>query len=293
MPGIIYLKTLLKERMGQIPLRAALAIGVVALLMAAWHGAKPAPPAANTAPHAAAPGAGRPSWFDALGGERRGVPERKATLVERIDTLVASGKPEDAFEAFHLVNSCIWFEKLGTLPFLNFPNTREMNQEEKHDEAALCGGMTERIKSTRLEHLAVAARAGVDGADTMFVEVGPFGDPSALEARPDDPLVLAWKKQALEQLTAAAERANVGSLMMLTAAYTGTGALVDGNPLLAYGYAAALCHIFNTMGQNGAPVSVDCLKAMKGGLTPEQIGAGDVISARVFERYRANRQQVR
>ncbi|MBJ7312172.1 hypothetical protein ACFOLJ_11105 [Rugamonas sp. CCM 8940] len=279
--------------MAKLALRATLAIGAVAALMVAWHVAKPARPAAGHEQHAPASAASRPAWFSALGGARRTGSEHKATLSEQIDTLIASGKPDDAFQAAYLVNSCIWFNKLGTLPFFNFPQTREMTAEEKRDEAALCSGMTERIKSSRLEHLAIAARAGVDGADTLFLEIGPFDDPSALETRPNDPLVLAWKQQALEQLTAAAERANLGSLLMLTSNYVNGGTLVDADPALALAYGNAVHRIYEEIIPAGDPFSVDNLNAMKEGLSAEQIAAANATGARIFARFQANRRQPR
>ena len=73
---------------------------------------------------------------------------------------------------------------------------RGMTEREKQHDARLCGPMTERERQARLDYLAIALEAGVRGAAEAFLEAGPFGDPSALQTRPDDPLVKEWKATA-------------------------------------------------------------------------------------------------
>lgn len=49
--------------------------------------------------------------------------------------------------------------------------------------------MTERMRLSRFDYLAVAVKAGISGALIQMATEGPFGDSTALSTRPDDPLV--------------------------------------------------------------------------------------------------------
>ena len=169
-------------------------------------------------------------------------------ISEQVDKLIATGKPADAYSAFILVQNCIDFEKLGTIPFFSFPNTRAMTEEEMDDEAEVCKNMTERMRTSRLDHLAFAAKNGVSGADVRFAELGPFGDRSALRHRSDDPLVVEWKKQAISQLSSNANNGVYGSLITLQKEFTVNSGITENNAYQALKYAAAIRKIDDHMG---------------------------------------------
>jgi hypothetical protein len=73
--------------------------------------------------------------------------------------------------------------------------------------------MTSVDERERLENLLIAVKAGIPGASTLYVAEGPFGDPSALDNRPDDLLVREWIASALSFLDRDAKR---GDLMAIT-----------------------------------------------------------------------------
>jgi hypothetical protein len=237
-------------------------------------------------PGAAATAAPAAAWFAVARQATASVAHPVVPLARQVDQLIATGKPADAFEAYILVNNCLAFAKWGTIPFFGQPpNYRDMTDEEKSDEVALCAGMTERIKMSRLDHLAIAAKAGVDGADSAFLHEGPFGDPSALETRPGDPAVQAWKQQALAFLTAKANDADVGSLMTLTGEYINGSPAIEKDARLAFTYALAMRLVD---GQLHIPAVYDdaSLADMKRGLTQEEIGAAEQDAARIAGVYR-------
>src|SRR5450830_1173347 len=162
------------------------------------------------------------------------------SLSAQLERLAASGKPDDADAAYHLLEECIYFNAEGHVPSVEFARGSELTAEETTAEAKLCGGMTQSQKNSRLDFLAAAVKGGAYGATTSFLEAGPFGDPNALRDRPDDPLVLEWKHRAIAQLTERADDGELMGVLTLMREYARGGDIVSKDPLLAYGYVSAL-----------------------------------------------------
>jgi hypothetical protein len=169
-------------------------------------------------------------------------------LVEQVDRLIASRDPVKAYAAFTLINDCATYNrdhdrmvydlaevqsKRSMLPF------RGMTDAEKRHDAVLCAGMSERMRLSRIDYLAIAAKAGVRGAAIEMAQEGPFGDPSALLSRPDDPLVQEWKRTVLDQLTNSAESGDMGTLAYLWAKEVMGDPITGKHPALAYRYVVA------------------------------------------------------
>lgn len=161
------------------------------------------------------------------------------SLPDQIDRLIATRNPANALKAYWLVTDCIHFQQWGNLPVFAFPVFREMTVTEKSDEVKLCSGLTERLKTASLENLSYAVKNGVSGAAIAFLQAGPFGDKSALESRPNDPLIIEWKKQAIAQLTEIANNGDYMSVLVLANEYDSSNGVVENNPSLAFTYAIA------------------------------------------------------
>ena len=186
----------------------------------------------------------------------------EATLAVRIDRLIATHDPENAHEAYMLIAECDIFNrehdrmifdiKEVTQKHNMFPY-RGMNDSEKQHDAKLCTGMSERMRLSRLDYLAIAAKAGIGGAVVGMAMEGPFGDRTALTTRPDDPLVQEWKAQVRDQLTKSADDGNMLTLNYLWG-HTSTGdELIAKDPALAYRYALAQGLIFRELNGPEAP----------------------------------------
>ncbi|WP_035821395.1 hypothetical protein [Janthinobacterium sp. RA13] len=210
------------------------------------------------------------------------------TLARRLERLGASGKPEDAYAAFNLIDDCIVFQRESRLPGLEFELGREMTVEEKAAQQQLCGGLTQRQREDRLAYLASAAQAGVPGAATLFLSEGPFGDRSALRNRPDDPLVLAWKRQAIAQLTAQADEAELSSVSTLMMAYLRDGEVVQKDASQAYGYLLALRQVYDDILAPGVtnPYQDEYWHWLQAELTPEQQAAASARAQAIVAKWR-------
>lgn len=277
--------------MQRMKLAAAAAIAALGTWGMMQHGAKRTPAPAGAPTHAAAqaaPGSG--SWFSAVGSQplAETAPADPVPLAQQVDTLAASGTPEDKYRAYNLIDDCMTFQRLGTLPFLHFPDTRDMSSAEKAAEAKVCASLTELHRRARIDYLAAAARAGVMGADTAFMVAGPFGDRDALNTRPDDPLVIEWKQQALEQLTRQAMKGDLGSLNTLWTGHLSGWLAIPKDPVLAYTYHSALQRIDQQQNPQVAdgPYSGNMFAFLKDNLTPEQIAAANTQAERIAQNFR-------
>ncbi|WP_332851615.1 hypothetical protein [Duganella sp. S19_KUP01_CR8] len=203
-------------------------------------------------------------------------PDPRYTLAQQVDQLVATARPSDAYDAYWLVQNCIDFQRTGDLAVADGDFMRPANQAEKFAEKLLCAEMTERMKTARLEHLTLAAKAGIDGADLTFLQTGPFGDPSALESRPDDPLVRAWKAEALGYLEVKAQQGDIPSIITLLGEYNEDSELLKQHPVAALRYATVV-HDHYEMVLGGAskttpnPLPDEFMRKMSQGLSPDEV----------------------
>lgn len=274
------------------------AAAAIAAAAAVWgHGDwRPARGVATETKAAALPAAnGAPAWFSAVGGPPAAAAggSEPEPLARQVDALIATRNPEDAFKAHNLIGDCITFQRLGVISFFHFPQQREMSDAEKQTEARMCASMTEQMKRSRIDYLGVAAKAGVPGASSRFLLEGPFGDPSALETRPDDPLVVQWKQQAMEQLNREAAQGDLTSLNTLWTSHMSGMYGVPKDARLAYTYNAAMERIFRMQAPEAGngPYSAGLFSFLKDGLTPEQIAAADAEAGRIAENFRKHLEE--
>lgn len=271
------------------PFPALIALAVLAALAyACW----PAPEVAPAVLTPASTGRSLSSYFNLDASPVPAPASAQASaapgLAQQLARLAASGSPDDAYAAYNLLDDCIVFQKEGRLPALEFDRGSEMTADEKSAQQHLCADLTERQKSARLDFLALAAKGGVAGASTRFFYEGPFGDRSALRSRPDDPLVLAWKQQAVAQLTAQAEQADLSSLSTLMMAYLADGEVVRKDAPLAYGYLLALRMVHDDILTPGTtnPYQDSYWHWLRDELTPEQQAAAASRAHAIATRFR-------
>jgi hypothetical protein len=202
-------------------------------------------------------------------------------LSVQVERLLATNKPDSAYAAYFLVSACAMFNRHADMKFYDdkLNVQRDMNASERQHLTKMCSGMTERERMARLDYLATAVKGGVDGAAWTFATEGPFGDPSALKTRPDDPLVQAWKTTATTQLSKAAEAGDLTVLLVWGLQLLGGSDLAEKNPTLGFSYLAAFGFVqSDRMGPSdpGAQAYKDgsqMMNAFAGSLTAEQRAA--------------------
>lgn len=221
------------------------------------------------------------------------------SLSAHVASLLASHDPHAAYAAYMLVSSCAWFNRRHDLEVHDVKpgTTRALNADERRNMTRMCGAMTERERLARLDYLTTAVKAGVPGAAWMYAAEGPFGDPSALTTRPDDPLVREWKATAGSQLDAAAETGDATALMLWGMQKLGGSNLTDKHPVQGYGYLLAVGLIEADVAQPGDPSSQmfaegsGLLTALGGQLTPAQRAAALAEARRIAAAAKARRER--
>lgn len=301
-------KSLMPGKRWFLELGALLAIIVLGV---AWrHAGAPGVAAAPMLPagapqHAPLP---QPTQAQAQAGAVATAAVTEAPLSKQIDDLLASHDAEKAWAAYWLVADCASFNtRHDRLVFDSamlknrepdsLPGYRGMNDSEKQHDAKLCAGMTERQRQSRLDYLALALQADVPGSAVAFANEGPFGDPAALDNRPDDPLVQQWKAQANAQLARQAESGvDVGVLHYLMAQTVNGSNLSAKDPALAYRYGLAIGKVEadligpdNQMSQIFSADS-DTMTAMAKSLSSQQRAAEQAAAERIAEHARQQRK---
>lgn len=137
-------------------------------------------------------------------------------LENDIAILAGTADPVLALAAFQMIESCVEFQRNDTRRYDEAKHElRGLTDDEYRQQARYCEHITEAMKRDRLAYLDKAAKGGADGAALAFVNAGPFGDPRALETRPDDALVKEWKKQAAGYLTNGAHGGDLAAMLYL------------------------------------------------------------------------------
>lgn len=220
-------------------------------------------------------------------------------LRAHVADLLASHDPYDAYAAYMLVSTCASFNRRQDLAVHDskLGAKRALNADERRNMTRMCGAMTERERLARLDYLATAVKAGVPGAAWMHAVEGPFGDPSALTTRPDDPLVREWKATAASQLDKAAEAGDTTALMLWGMQKLTGSDLTDKRPVQGYGYLVAVGLIDAQVAQPGdrSPQMFaegsGLLTALGGQLTQEQRAVALAEARRIAAAAKARRER--
>jgi hypothetical protein len=143
-----------------------------------------------------------------------------SSLATSIEALKATGDARDAYQAFRLIAKCVRAHELDdemkTLPMgPDFAAQRQAYGDGLQRLRDACQDITTAQIGTRLSLIEKAAKAGVPGAVTARIGEGPFGDKTALEQRPNDPLVIEWVDQAIASVKAAAKRDDIEAIIQL------------------------------------------------------------------------------
>lgn len=151
---------------------------------------------------------------------RPGPAAANTSLAARVERLARTGSPRDAFAAFGLLARCVraheFDTQLKSLPMARGLDTvRASYGDGRRWLREACSDLSASQLDARIGLVEKAAQAGVPGAASAWIEQGPFGDKSALDQRPDDPLVVAWVEQAFAWVKSGATRDDIESIVQL------------------------------------------------------------------------------
>lgn len=241
--------------MGRQRRAAGIIVGAIAVaaVLGAWRHFGAVPAAASSAASSAvssaaavqsgpaAAAAHQASWLGNAGAARP-PPDMREPLAAQVQRLAAGASPGDGYQAYWLIADCMALQADGDIP--SEPGSADTDPARLRQEQQFCGGLTQRMRMARIDYLHKAAEAGVPCADMQQLREGPFGDPSALQTRPDDPLVKEWQTQAQGLALRHADGGDYCTLNMLTMDYFRPDPRVplDDAHVLTYGLAMRSFH---------------------------------------------------
>ena len=201
------------------------------------------------------------------------------TIATRSGLLNNPKNPTEAFEAYKIVNRCVLSlenaKLMSSLPVGgDMDSARKSLGETIKLDATACQGIEQRNIADRARWIDLAAKANVPGAALEFLSTGPFGDSTAIESRPDDPLVLKWKLQAVEYLLAAGKSGDINAFDALSNIYQ-IGVVANRDLALSLTYAIASLESQRARGEKS--IGGDRLvEVLSSGLASQQISAARV-----------------
>ena len=133
---------------------------------------------------------------------------------QMIDELTATGDPKDALLAFRIAQDCVWLRIYNKQS-----KSRDTNNDDE-EELKRCDEITPIQIKNRINNLNKALDAKVRGTVNAFLSYGPIdGDPDAINTRPNDPIVIEWKKKADDLIYSSALSGDSESLNILVTGY--------------------------------------------------------------------------
>lgn len=193
------------------------------------------------------------------------------TRKQIFEHLAKSESAADNFEAYVLLADCVM--AMDQKQLTRVTRQAELDNRQKaliqsgsvdSAIAANCGDFNGSDLERRLPLLEKAAKAGIPMAAIHLTSQGPWGDPSALTTRGNDPLVVEWKSRMETLIRIAADKGDLMAIFSLSEQYsTGVGVAERIDNELALTYATAFYSLYEfTHGKQseGALATIDSLR---------------------------------
>ena len=200
---------------------------------------------------------------------------------EKIFELSNSSDPKDRFAAYKLVDRCRDFKMLQKQADNTVQSQRVNDDSGIAQLRGACDGVTDQQLALRFENLKASLAANVPGAARASFYEGPNGDPLALEQRPDDLLVVEWKKHAVDLLKGAAESGDSSAIDTLIQIYAGDGTIAQPDRVQELAYTLVLARI---TANTDHPYPKAFIDRQEQSMTSEQIATATQQSSALFDR---------
>lgn len=156
----------------------------------------------------------------------------------KVEALLKSGNPRDAFEAFKLIQKCFEAKQKFVTGTEDGVNYKPVPNPNTGPERELCGDLTNAEIVSRVRWLETAAKAGVPGAAYAFSLIGPAGY-GAID-HINDP---EWNSRVREYFHAEAKNGDYYSALSLSTYYENESSSVgDRSRALTYYVLASLLY---------------------------------------------------
>lgn len=276
-----------KSSFGKATVTAMIAATVALVVGLAIHWADDTEPAATTvatdrnAPDRYARVSGGSPPTPAQRSVERATTSPRPSLGDEFNRLVGTGDPTDAFRAYDLATRCAESRADEKAAELQAPGERSAETiaalkdgSFRVETAANCENLTSTQIDDRVKYLRQAAEAGVSMAAIRLVEYGPWGDPTALATRPNDPAVLEWRHEMVGLIELAAGKGDYAAMDSLSTMYrTGSGLLGERDPGKALMYATAKWEAYRQATGRTSAFAAQEVSQLASALTPQAASA--------------------
>lgn len=160
--------------------------------------------------------------------------------------LLSEGNGAGLLAAHQIVAQCLTIERLRREGFRN-PQVDKIHDERLKE----CSELAYSYRRDYLSWLKRAIDQKVPGAAILFLSAGPNGNPDDLQFRASDPIVVEWKKTAIDYLIQAARNGEAPAALTLAQIYS-TDAYGTPDAALDIGYMMAMQELRR---KNNQPVS--------------------------------------
>ena len=203
------------------------------------------------------------------------------SLAAKFSALAGTGDPADAFRAYDLATRCAESQaderaaERQALGERSAETVAALNDGTfKAASTTYCGDLSSAQIADRTKYLKQAAEAGVPMAAIRLVEQGPWGDPSALTTRPNDPAVLEWRRQMVGLIEFAASKGDYAAMDSLSTMYrTGSGVLGERDPGKALMYATAKWEAYRQATGRTSAYATQEVSQLASALSPQEASA--------------------
>lgn len=216
---------------------------------------------------------------------------------QKFEVLANSDDPADNFKAYVLLTECAMSkdEKQRTLMTRSGDldnRQKSLIQSGEMDFAIVtsCGDLNISDFAMRLPLLERAAEAGIEMAAIRLTTEGPWGDPSALTARGNDPLVIEWRARMESLIRKAADKGDLMAIFSLSEQYsTGIGVAAKIDNELALTYATAFHSIYETTHGKPAEGKLVTIKHLRQRLETEAANRAQDAGLRLAQKIRGQK----
>jgi len=276
----------------------AVAAGVLGVL--AYAGLHRAAPAASIPDQAAAAPAALPVTAHPARAALPAAATAAVSIEDQVRVLSASATPADWMKAFQAIETCLRLERDKELVDTEVKITKHGKDDAvelvstRAGDAALdglrhtCAPMTGRTRLDRYQLLERAVDGHAPGALALYIMQGPQGDRDALNERPTDPLVIAWREAALRRLQDGIRQGYPDVLLTAATTYGLLGQAQE--PADVYLQQLAANRITAAINHDDGIYPQTELEQWSAGLGPQQRQDAELAADRIFAAWKARQR---
>ena len=194
----------------------------------------------------------------------------------QVATLLSDGSGAGLLAAHRIVAECLTVEQVRRKGFRN-PEVDKFHDERLKE----CSELAYSYRRDYLSWLKPAIDQKVPGAAILFLSAGPNGNLDDLQFRASDPIVVEWKKTAIDYLIQAARNGEASAALVLAQIYS-TDAYGTPDAALDVGYMMAMQELRRKNNQPVSEAISNHIKEQFKKLPPEEQARAKIAASQIL-----------